>query len=502
MDTLEQGDTETASPDLPGIKRPRIRWSRMLAISIFAFAINFHWGALGIIILPSQVLRIAGNFDKGTALAFVLIPGAFVSLVANPFFGWLSDHTRGRLAIWGRRRFYILLGTLLNIAALFWMATAHSILTLTCAYILIQFASNAAQAPFHALLPDIVPSEQRGLTSGVIGLLTIAGNVGGVLVAGSLLDGTKPQLVYQQELWLTYGIIMGVMLVLMLVTILSVRERAHALNYYVPIDRQDSEKPVRRSWIARSTLLTLLGMTVAVLVVWTGMQLWNMSTGIKINSSVQQVVLELVTTVGILRLFEFQPRRHPDFAWVFVTRLVMMLGIYTIQDFLQFYMRDVIGATHPEQATTNFLILVSLTSLVSAFIAGWLSDHFGRKRLVYLSGAFMLVVGVIFVFTHSFVIVMVAGMLFGLGYGAYQSVDWALVADVLPSEKHYARDMGIWNIALSLPQVIAPVLGGPLIDNFTRSGHPIIGYQLLFAMAIIYCLLGTVTVRFIKSVRR
>ena len=185
-----------------------------------------------------------------------------------------------------------------------------------------------------------------------------------------------------------------------------------------------------------------------------------------------------------------------------MTRLVMMLGIYTIQDFLQYYMRDVIGAAHPEQATTNFLILVSLTSLVSAFIAGWLSDHFGRKRLVYLSGAFMLLVGFIFVFTHSFVIVMVAGMLFGLGYGAYQSVDWALVADVLPSEKNYARDMGIWNIALSLPQVVAPVLGGPLIDTFTRSGHAVVGYQLLFAMAIIYCLLGTVTVRFIKSVRR
>ncbi len=501
MDTLEQGDDVSVAPDLPIVGRPRIRWSRILAISIFAFAINFHWGALGIIILPSQVLKIAGNFDKGTALAFVLIPGAFVSLVANPFFGWLSDHTRGRLAMWGRRRSYILFGTLVNIGALLWMATAHSILTLTFAYILVQFASNAAQAPFHALLPDIVPSEQRGLTSGVIGLLTIAGNVGGVVVAGSFLDATKPQPVYQQELWLTYSIIMGVMLVLMLVTIISVRERAHALNYFVPRE-QGGEGPVRRAWVGRATLLTLLGMAIAVLIVWGGMQLWNASMGFKINSSVQQVVLELVTTIGVLRLFQFQPRRYPDFAWVFVTRLVMMLGIYTIQDFLQYYMRDVIGAAHPEQATTNFLILVSLTSLVSAFIAGWLSDHFGRKRLVYLSGAFMLLVGFIFVFTHSFVIVMVAGMLFGLGYGAYQSVDWALVADVLPSEKNYARDMGIWNIALSLPQVVAPVLGGPLIDTFTRSGHAVVGYQLLFAMAIIYCLLGTVTVRFIKSVRR
>ncbi len=507
MATLEQGDAEISSPEQPAVQRPHIRWSRILAISIFAFAINFHWGALSIIILPSQVLKMVGDLNKGSALAIVLIPGAFVSLVANPFFGWLSDRTHGRLAVWGKRRFYILLGTLVNVVALVWMATAHNILMLTFAYILTQFASNAAQAPFHALLPDIVPPEQRGLTSGVIGLLTVAGNIGGVVVAGSILDATKPQPVYQQELWLAYGIIMGVIIVLMLVTIFSVRERAHALSYVVPSAMQAEEgveRRARRPWIPRSTLLTFAGMGAAALVVWGVMALWNAGNiaGIQIDSSVQQVVLELIITVGVLRLFEFHPRRHPDFAWVFVTRLVMMLGIYTIQDFLQYYMRDVIGAPHPEQATTNFLILVSLTSIVSAFIAGWLSDHFGRKRLVYLSGAFMLMVGFIFVFTHSFVIVMIAGMLFGLGYGAYQSVDWALVADVLPSELNYARDMGIWNIALSLPQVVAPVLGGPLIDYFTRSGHPVVGYQLLFSMAIVYCLLGTVTVRFIKSVKR
>ena len=228
---------------------------------------------------------------------------------------------------------------------------------------------------------------------------------------------------------------------------------------------------------------------------------WNV-VGIQIDSTVQQVVLELIVTVGILRLFDFHPRRDPDFAWVFVTRLIMMMGIYTIQTFLQYYMRDAVGVAHPEQATTDFVILVSLTSLATAFAAGWLSDRFGRKRLVYISGAMMALVGLIFVLTHSFPIVIAAGALFGLGYGAYQSVDWALVADVLPSERSYARDMGIWNIALSLPQVIAPVLGGPLIDSFTRAGNPVPGFQLLFTMAIVYCVLGTVTVRYIRGVKR
>ena len=234
------------------------------------------------------------------------------------------------------------------------------------------------------------------------------------------------------------------------------------------------------------------------------MAVWNRfnAANIQISGDVQQVILEVIATIGILRLFDFNPRRDGDFAWVFVTRLVMMLGIYTVQDFLQFYMRDAVRAPNPEQQTTNFIIILSLTSLFSAFIAGWLSDRFGRKRMVYFSGGLMALVGLIFIITQSLPVVLAAGAIFGLGYGAYISVDWALVADVLPSHRSYARDMGVWNIALSLPQVIAPVVGGPLIDSFTRAGDAVLGYQLLFALAIAYCVIGTVTVRFIKGVAK
>jgi len=399
-------------------------------------------------------------------------------------------------------------GTLVNVGALLWMASVRDIPSLTLAYALVQFSSNAAQAPFHALLPDIVPANQRGLTSGVIGLLTIGGNVGGVLLAGSFIDASKPLAQYQQGLWIAYSAIVIVMVVLMLVTLFSVRERMHLSfsNRFPsePLLENRLEVRPRRTWLPRSVVTTLSATGAAILLAWGLMTLWNASNiaAIQIDSNLQQVVLELLATVGILRLFDFNPRRDPDFAWVLATRLVMMLGIYTIQTFLQYYMRDAVGVAHPEQATTNFLIIVALTSLVSAFTAGWLSDRFGRKRLVYASGFMMALVGVVFVVTHSFVLVMAAGALFGLGYGAYQSVDWALVADVLPSDEHFARDMGVWNVALSLPQVIAPVLGGPLIDAFTHAGNPVLGYQVLFSMSIVYCIIGTLTVRFIRGIRR
>ncbi len=281
MATLEHEDTGFVSPRRPAIRLPKVRWTQILAISIFWFALNLHWSALGIIILPSQVFKMVGDAQKGEALALVLVPGAFVSLFANPLFGMLSDKTRGWLAAWGRRRPYILVGTLVNAGGLIWMAAARDIPTLAIAYVLVQFSSNAAQAPFHALLPDIVPEEQRGVASGVMGFLQILGGIAGVIVAGMFIDASKPLSLYQQGLWLTYGIIIAVLVALMLVTIISVRER---MGISAQIAAQEAEQvvtnpaagqSVRRPWISRSTALTIVGTLIAGGVVWGVMALWN-----------------------------------------------------------------------------------------------------------------------------------------------------------------------------------------------------------------------------------
>src|SRR5207249_4486680 len=92
-----------------------------------------------------------------------------------------------------------------------------------------------------------------------------------------------------------------------------------------------------------------------------------------------------------------------------------------------------------------------------------LSDRIGRKPLVYASGGIMAAAAVIFIpvaFFPSLQFTYLVGALFGLGWGAFQAVDWALAIDVLPHQGGAAKDMGIWHTALVMPQIIAPAITG------------------------------------------
>src|SRR5579883_1468111 len=534
---------------------PRRSLWGLISIGIFWLALNFHWTALLIVILPSQVeallahsylqthgTNLAGladfvNNNKAVTLALVTSPGLLVALVSNPLAGMLSDRTAGR---WGRRRPYILGGTLLNIVGLFLMAVAPNIITLMMALCLTQLANNTAAAPFHAYLPDLVNEEQRGTAAGIMGLAQIVGIILGALVTGMLLS-IDPVLkaqsssaangalsTYSTQLLIVYGIIALVMFALMLLTVLAVseppwqRSAAEAMapgasaGWLARYRRQVGEGVLALALIVIVLVVSLLALQAAGITIdLNGAHLAHSDTqsannaNIAINGVLLMVLL--IVTIWAARLFDFRPRRDPDFAWVAGTRLLMMLGINTVQAFLQYYFHDVLGSQHQETDASNFVIILTLTAAVTTFFGGWLSTRYGRKRMVYLSGGFMSAVAAIFISLNFLVaggvlsdaiglfIALGGGAVFGLGYGAYLSVDWALVADVLPSKERYARDMGIWNIALTVPQVVAFVIGSLLLSIAAPAS---VRYTLLFVVFVIYAVAGTVTVRYIKAVKR
>jgi MFS family permease len=514
---------------------PHRRLGELIAISIFWFAINFHWSALLLLLIPAQVYELlfraapvgtlaarAAWVDahKGLTLAVVLAPGLIVALLANPLFGLLSDRTPGRF---GRRRPYIVGGSLLNAVGLGLMAfapllatadgsgnaLAPSLLILMAALMLTQLANNAAAAPFHALLPDMVAQEQRGTASGIMGLALFLGQICGAIVpafigfnTSALATGEQPVGSFETRIALGYGSVAVVVLVMAALTALTVHER--------PWTREPSDMARRATGpsVGRALGLTSL---VALLILGAPLALAPLGilSTVDVNTlGVAQLVAVVVAGIGAAYAFDFRPRRDPDFSWVVLTRMLVMMGVYMVQNFLQYYMQDVARSPNPTEDTTLFVVILTFTALVASLIAGPASDRFGRKRMVYISGAFMTVVGAAFALApylvpgHVLTIALGAAAIFGLGYGAYVSVDWALVADVLPSDETFARDMGVWNIGLTIPQVFAAIFGGAMLALGASLGQKQLGYTFLFVWFVVFCLLGTVTVRYIKGVKR
>ena len=92
------------------------------------------------------------------------------------------------------------------------------------------------------------------------------------------------------------------------------------------------------------------------------------------------------------------------------------------------------------------------------------------------------------------VAMLVAAAFLGAGYGAFLSVDQALVTQVLPGAETRSKDLGIMNIGTNVPQALAPVAAALIIDQLG-------GYRALFGAAGLFSILGATMVYRIRSVK-
>ena len=446
--------------------KSRIPLTRILALSSYWFGWSFLWLPLLIVIVPTQAKQFVGDDGgKGAALSQILMLGSVVSVVAAPVLGSYSDSCTHW---YGRRRPFMIAGTVLASVSLLLLAVAPNLSFFSLAFALLSFANNMIIAPYSALVPDIVPLEQRGVASGYLGLFSMLGNLAGGAL-GALQSTLGLPLVYVTLLVVHGGC--------MWVTCRYTVEEQLTLDAYEPMD-------------AKYTPASLDG--------------------------------PRPPPTGCSRVVSlFKPFFSHDFRVVFFTRFVMQLGVLTVQEYLLFYLSDEIGtrmadgsgeqhfhafgsllARSDEQAVTLLFGPVLVGAIVSSVVAGLLSDWMGgkRKKLIYASGGIMCAAGFLFAVTRSYSIALLLGGLFGLGFGAFSVLDWALAADVLPDPEQFAKDMGLWSLALVMPQVLAAPLAGGVLDACVSIGQGSLGYSIIFLMAALYFLLGTVFVKSLEGV--
>lgn len=196
---------------------------------------------------------------------------------------------------------------------------------------------------------------------------------------------------------------------------------------------------------------------------------------------------------GFLAGFLVDPRRHPDLAWAWLTRFLVNLANAVGLLYLLYFLRDAVGHRDPEQGVF-VLTAINAAALLATVVAGgaW-SDRTGRRKPFVLgSGVLMAVATALLAGWQTWPGAIAAAVLLGIGFGIFTSVDFALMTDVLPEAAARGKDLGLINIANSLPQVLAPALAAPVVAFG--------GYTSLFLTATVAALAGAVLVHRIRGV--
>ena len=190
--------------------------------------------------------------------------------------------------------------------------------------------------------------------------------------------------------------------------------------------------------------------------------------------------------------------RYRDLWWAAITRGLVLLAFYTLLTYLAYYLKDIARLAHYVQ-DTSYVVAVTITAAAVATLwAGQRSDRVGRRGIVCGAGILMGLGAIAFLAVRGLPAIMAVGAAFGVGYGAYISVDWALVSDVLPNAGLVARDMGLWGLSTTVPQMVAPAIAGLVFLLLPGQAH--MAYRLVFGLTCVYALAGSLLVWQIRGV--
>ncbi len=192
--------------------------------------------------------------------------------------------------------------------------------------------------------------------------------------------------------------------------------------------------------------------------------------------------------------FWVNPVANPDFFWAFTGRLLLYTGYFAVTGYQLYLLQYYFHVESPETVIPILGLLSLVGIIISTVVSGPLSDRIGRRKpFVFGSAAFVSLAFLLPWMWQDLTAWMIMTFIAGFGFGMFQAVDTALISEVLPSAKSFAKDLGVVNIAATLPQTLAPAVAGAIVLA--------VGYQGLFPVAIVLGILGAFAIWPIKGVR-
>jgi MFS family permease len=370
MPTIEGAPTMT-SPTTAATESDRptqlLPISQLLRLSVYWLGLIAVVQGIGVILQERIKDLVPDPTIQYTTLGVIQAAGVLIAVLVQPIAGSISDYTISRF---GRRKPYILVGTLLDVVFLIGIATSNTVLAVGAFVVLLQFSANFAQGPFQGYVPDLIPPVQVGLASGLVGLFTVLGVVVGTALASlglAIGDFTIPTIA------------------------LGLIELVTMLSLFFRLDEGRAAKDRGgRSW------------TSVAIEAW-GRDVLRERSFMFLVASRFFVLGGGAFLIGLLvpYLERAQGITDPD------ERALLIL------------------------VTTG---IVALCTAISTIPAARLGDRFGRKRVIYvaclIAGAGMAVCAL----APGVPIFIFGAILMGVGTGSFLAVDWALMTEIIPKD--------------------------------------------------------------------
>ena len=418
----------------------RLSTFRMVALAAFWFGVSAWTYVLLVLFVPRRVQDFSTAHNRGSVLGLTLLAGAVTATICSPVVGALSDRCRTRI---GRRRPFLLAGVLASSACGVALHYANSLPAFIVAVGASQLTMAVAVSPFNGLVSDVVQPQQRGVASGFIGGCVAGGNMAGAAIGSQITNlGSANTLIA------IYSLVCAATLV----TVVFVKEPTPPSSAAVASGGVLASPPRRRR---------------------------------KCRSPI---------TAG--------PFARHDFRWLFLSRAIIQMGVFTVQNFLYLWLDDSIALPDglaPEAALSFVMLPLLVAACLAPMCAGCISDRLGgRRKLIALAGGFVMVAGAVsLAWTRSWDKLPLLGAVFGVGYGVFNALDYAIALEVC-SLADAAHDLGVWNLSLAVPMCLASPAAGLVLDSVNDNTD---GFKVLFLMAAGYFAVGSLGLLKLRGVK-
>ena len=465
-----------------------IKWYDYITFNINWFSITTRGQVLGLL-MPLVVLQFVGEAQKGAYYGKMRLWGLMVALLAQALFGMLSDRNTSRF---GRRRPYIVAGTLLEILVFFFIGLSLNLESMTgyyavfVLYILAMLVNNMSHAATQGIIPDLVPEEKRGLFSGFKALLElpipiifVSLVIGAFVSKGHYIGGLVA--------------LSGVMIFCTIVAMLTPEEK---------IEKEDLEpldwQPFIRL-ILMSAIFTGLTLGIGLFIQWVIPQFDIQSKLIIGILGLLGMVIASVVGVILSTKASFGEDKNitPSFiAWI-INRLLFLISANNMTSFLTYYFMEKFPEFSANEAaglTAKILPFVAIGMVIAAIPSGFLADKIGKKRLLFITSIIGILGTALLLASTELSLLFIAGGLIGIAASFFFSVNWALGTTLIP-EGQAGKYLGISNLAGAGAGMIGSYLGGPIGDL------PQAGFTLLMVVFGCIFFVAMVPLLFIRNTK-